>query len=902
MVRFVTGIVLVPALVTPALAQIPWANPVPGNWSDATKWTGGNIPDNAAEVAQIAVAGSYAVEFNGNFNFGGLALTNANATVNIVPNVSMGIGGTTWTNDGLVVLNSTATNVGTYLRSDVAALTMSGSGTLRLNANPSNLDTAQMNTLNGGFVITNAPTHSIKGTGRVRIAMTNQGLMEADGAGQNLDLIQFNKTNTGTMRASGGGILGITGIGLANTGGNIVATGANSVVSASGSIVSGGTLTGAAAGVVRNINSTYSGVTLEGSHEGHANATFIIAGAGITNNGTITVNPNADNLGTYFRTDSSSATLGGTGTLRLNAHPSNLDTAQMNTNNGAFVLTNGSSHTIRGVGHIRIATINDGVIRADGPTENINHGQFGKTNNSLIESLNGGLVQFTGIGVTNSPTGVIRATGANSVAFYNGSGISGGTLSALNGGVGSISNSTFSDLTVSGPHQINANTTLAIAGAGITNNGTITVNPTGQNLGTFLRTDVTAATIGGNGTISLNAEPSNVDTAQLNTNNGAFVLTIGPNQTVNGTGAIRINTTNNGLIDANNSGEVLALRQFPKTNNATMRATNGGVLSVEGIGIANNSEIRADGAGSVVSYSGSGGVTGGQLIAAGGGVGSFSNFTLAGATISGPHHVNANTTLAIAGAGITNNGTITVNPTGQNLGTFLRTDVAAATIGGNGTVQLNAHPSNLDTAQLNTPNGAFGLTIAEGQTLSGSGAIRVSLAHQGRLAPGSAAAPIGRIEQRQFGFSMAATSEYVVDVGGVAAGQFDTFGAAGSATLDGNLIVNSINGFVPQRGDEFVVLTANPRLGDFEHIIAPPIDDDTVWRIRYTPTAAILSVTCPGDIDGDHVIELPDLATVLRFFGTPAGAGGEEGDADGDGDVDLVDLAIVLIGFGAPCP
>ncbi|MFN0136776.1 MAG: dockerin type I domain-containing protein [Phycisphaerae bacterium] len=59
---------------------------------------------------------------------------------------------------------------------------------------------------------------------------------------------------------------------------------------------------------------------------------------------------------------------------------------------------------------------------------------------------------------------------------------------------------------------------------------------------------------------------------------------------------------------------------------------------------------------------------------------------------------------------------------------------------------------------------------------------------------------------------------------------------------------------------------------------------------------------CPGDVNGDRVVDLTDLATLLANFGTAEGATREQGDLDADGDVDLVDLATLLANFGTSCP
>lgn len=71
-----------------------------------------------------------------------------------------------------------------------------------------------------------------------------------------------------------------------------------------------------------------------------------------------------------------------------------------------------------------------------------------------------------------------------------------------------------------------------------------------------------------------------------------------------------------------------------------------------------------------------------------------------------------------------------------------------------------------------------------------------------------------------------------------------------------------------------------------------------------TSDAATLSVNdvpCPGDLNGDHVIDLGDLTIFLANFGMQSGAGPEDGDMDGDGDIDLSDLTDFLSLFGSSC-
>lgn len=58
---------------------------------------------------------------------------------------------------------------------------------------------------------------------------------------------------------------------------------------------------------------------------------------------------------------------------------------------------------------------------------------------------------------------------------------------------------------------------------------------------------------------------------------------------------------------------------------------------------------------------------------------------------------------------------------------------------------------------------------------------------------------------------------------------------------------------------------------------------------------------CLGDLTGDDLVGLDDLAILLSHFGTASGARYEDGDISGDGAVSLQDLADLLAVFGRDC-
>jgi len=80
------------------------------------------------------------------------------------------------TNHGEIVLNTAAANSGTIVRA-LSHITLSGTGTLRLNAYFANLDSAYLSDNGGGQVITNGPGHAISGLGRFHSTVVNQGIL-----------------------------------------------------------------------------------------------------------------------------------------------------------------------------------------------------------------------------------------------------------------------------------------------------------------------------------------------------------------------------------------------------------------------------------------------------------------------------------------------------------------------------------------------------------------------------------------------------------------------------------------------------------------------------------------------------------------------------------------------------
>jgi hypothetical protein len=309
---------------------------------------------------------------------------------------------------------------------------------------------------------------------------------------------------------------------------------------------------------------------------------------------------------------------------------------------------------------------------------------------------------------TAAESAVIALPGTYSVAYNLSAGLGGLTVSNAGATVG-ISNAA----------------AMLFAGTAMPIDGRLVVNAESGGSFTQLRFDANTL-ISGAGRLSLNANP-NLDTAVVNTNGTTF--TVAPGFIVDGTGKINGAMVNNGLVHANTAGRTLELGSSAKTNNATMRASGGGVLSFNSVGVTQDAAGVIEGVGgpvSMLSAAISGGaVRGGTLSPVGlSGTCNFTNVTTAGEV-----GVNNASALLINGAGLRNDGTLTVNVQAGGSFTQIRAD-SDALLSGGGALVLNANP-NLDTAVLNT-NGTT-LTHAAGHTIRGTGKINATLINNGAI-------------------------------------------------------------------------------------------------------------------------------------------------------------------------
>ena len=185
---------------------------------------------------------------------------------------------------------------------------------------------------------------------------------------------------------------------------------------------------------------------------------------------------------------------------------------------------------------------------------------------------------------------------------------------------------------------------------------------------------------------------------------------------------------------------------------------------------------------------------------------------------TGTINVSSLRSLAIAGGDFANGGTVSLVGFGglRVTGNYTQT--------GSGSTQLN--------------NGiltAGGLLDLEGGILLGTGVINATVLNNAELDVGQAGSPgtltiVGD-------YTQTASADLVIQIGGRSAGtQFDQLNITGQATLDGTLTVSLINGFHPDSGDSFQILTFGSGSGTFATLAG----DGPAFSPRYNPTNVIL--------------------------------------------------------------
>jgi T5SS/PEP-CTERM-associated repeat protein len=178
--------------------------------------------------------------------------------------------------------------------------------------------------------------------------------------------------------------------------------------------------------------------------------------------------------------------------------------------------------------------------------------------------------------------------------------------------------------------------------------------------------------------------------------------------------------------------------------------------------------------------------------------------------------------------------------------------------------------------------------LADG-ILEGDGTVQGMIDNDGVVRPGN---PIGAMTIEG---GLDTSGEIQIEIATTEPGDFDTISVIGDATLGGALTVTSIEGYAPQLGDTFEILTADAVSGAFISTTLPDLPPPLIWHVLQDETSVTLLVSTLGDIDGDGSVGVTDFLKMLARWGPcPDPPEPCPADLDGDGTVDVNDFLILL--------
>ena len=199
-------------------------------------------------------------------------------------------------------------------------------------------------------------------------------------------------------------------------------------------------------------------------------------------------------------------------------------------------------------------------------------------------------------------------------------------------------------------------------------------------------------------------------------------------------------------------------------------------------------------------------------------------------------------------------------------------------------------------------NGSITIDNGAQMYLEDNSNIGVDVENSGRLEVGARPTEVG-LDLTEAGnatisanFSQTDTGVFGVELGGlVQADEFDVLNITGTARLDGTLEVELIDGFVPDIGNMFQILTAGSVIGTFDPVIA--FDGANLFdldvSVLYSATDVVVQIddlALSGDYNQNGIVDAADYALwrdMLGEIGNDLAADGNE-----NGMVDAADYGV----------
>ena len=183
-----------------------------------------------------------------------------------------------------------------------------------------------------------------------------------------------------------------------------------------------------------------------------------------------------------------------------------------------------------------------------------------------------------------------------------------------------------------------------------------------------------------------------------------------------------------------------------------------------------------------------------------------------------------------------------------------------------------------------------------GGILTGSGTVSgANVFNDGFVAPGDT---VGTLALADTWYTQLETGTLQIEL---TATDNDRLEVEWGAKLGGTLEVTMVEGFLPQVGHDYEILSAQMVDGAFAAEILPQPYD---WTITYGTDSVSLSVLSPlGDCDDDGLLTIADLNCICSEAGgglqaVLSATGAIRADLNGDGDVGFADFLLLAENFG----
>jgi hypothetical protein len=178
---------------------------------------------------------------------------------------------------------------------------------------------------------------------------------------------------------------------------------------------------------------------------------------------------------------------------------------------------------------------------------------------------------------------------------------------------------------------------------------------------------------------------------------------------------------------------------------------------------------------------------------------------------------NTSGVMASAVVNLGGTGALTLNGVSSWSG---NTNFGARPVTVNGALNLSGALTVGTGASLLTNGGAISATsinVGAGGLFGGSGSITGNIVNGGTVAPGNSPGALTIAGD----YTQGPNATLAVELGGTAAGTYDTLDVTGMALLDGTLTVSMFGGFIGSVGDVFPVISASMISGNFATVSVP---------------------------------------------------------------------------------